>query len=153
MVRGPSVFAGYLHGDSKEPFVEFEKKEYFNTGDLVSEDKSGVLTFCGRLKRTIKLGGEMISLAAIESALDKHFPAPNGEGPVLAIEATTHFEAHPEVVLFTTLDMDREMANQSIRQEGLSALHNIRRLKKIDGIPLLGTGKTDYKKLKGMLKD
>lgn len=152
LVRGPSVFAGYLHGDRKEPFVAFEKKEYFNTGDLVCEDKSGVLTFCGRLKRTIKLGGEMISLAAIESALDKHFPAPNGEGPVLAVEAASS-EDHPEVVLFTTLDMDRETANQSIRQEGLSALHNIRRLKKLNSIPLLGTGKTDYKALKGMLTD
>ncbi|MFO7825588.1 MAG: hypothetical protein R6V72_16745 [Cyclobacterium sp.] len=60
---------GYLHHDGRQPFVEYDGKEWYETGDLVSEDAQGILTFRGRLKRFIKLGGEMISLPAIEAAL------------------------------------------------------------------------------------
>ena len=147
IVRGPNIFSGYLKDTAVSPFVEFEGKEWYSTGDLVREDASGVLTFCGRLKRFIKLGGEMISLPAIESALNNHFPAEDDKGPVLAVEATPS-EEHPEIVLFTTLQIEREEANRIIREEGISALYNIRRLVKVEGIPVLGTGKIDYRQLK-----
>jgi len=62
---------------------------------------------------------------------------------VLAVAATAD-EEHPELVLLTTLDTDRQEANQAIREAGLSPLHNIRLIKKTDRIALLGTGKTDY---------
>ena len=87
LVRGPSVFAGYLHYDGESPFVEFDGKLWYKTGDLVSLDERGNLTFCGRMKRFIKLGGEMISLPAIESVLERVFPtAEDQEGPSLAVE-------------------------------------------------------------------
>ena len=38
--------------------------------------------------------------------------------------------------------------NERIRGEGLSALHSVRRLVRIEKIPLLGSGKTDYRSLK-----
>ena len=43
--------------------------------------------------------------------------------------------------------IDRQQANSAIRSAGLSGLHNIRQVIPIDEIPLLGSGKTDYKKL------
>jgi long-chain-fatty-acid--[acyl-carrier-protein] ligase len=109
-----------------------------------------VLTFCGRLKRFVKLGGEMISLPAIENVLQEHFAAHGDGGPALAIEATSD-EIHPEIVLFTTLAVEREEVNRCIRRAGLSALHNIRRLVRIETIPVLGTGKIDYRQLKTAL--
>ncbi|MDL1963990.1 MAG: AMP-binding protein, partial [Deltaproteobacteria bacterium] len=66
LVSGPSVFSGYLNYNGKTPFVEYNGREWYKTGDIVSEDNDGILTFCGRLKRFVKLGGEMISLPAIE---------------------------------------------------------------------------------------
>jgi acyl-CoA synthetase (AMP-forming)/AMP-acid ligase II/1-acyl-sn-glycerol-3-phosphate acyltransferase/acyl carrier protein len=150
IIRGPNIFSGYFNGDSGKGFCEFEGKSWYNTGDFVKEDSEKNLIFCGRKKRFIKLGGEMISLPAIESVLQKHFPASNGNGPTLAVEATPEDE-HPEIVLFTTIEVDREAANRSIRNNGLSALHNIRRLENIESIPVLGTGKTDYKQLKERL--
>jgi len=148
LVRGPSVFEGYLHYDGEPPFVEFEGKRWYRTGDLVSEDADGVLTFRGRLKRFVKLGGEMISLPAVETELEKHFLAEDHpeEGPVLAVQATAN-EDHPELVLFTTLATDREAVNRVIREAGLSGLHNIHRVIPVDAIPLLGTGKADYREL------
>jgi long-chain-fatty-acid--[acyl-carrier-protein] ligase len=142
LVRGANVFSGYL-GDAPSPFVEFDGRQWYDTGDLVCE-QDGVLVFAGRLKRFVKLGGEMISLPAIEQVLEAHYPT--GDEPVLAVAATDD-EEHPELVLLTTLDTDRQEANQAIREAGLSPLHNIRLVKKVKEIPLLGTGKTDYKRI------
>ena len=151
LVRGPSVFAGYLHHDGPSPFEEFDGRQWYRTGDLVVEDAGGVLTFRGRLKRFVKLGGEMISLPAIEAVLLAGLTEPaEDEGPPLAVEATSD-EAHPEIVLFTRVPLTREAANRRLRAAGLSPLHNIRRVVTMDDIPVLGTGKTDYRALKARL--
>jgi len=152
LVQGPSVFGGYLNYEGQSPFVEARAKQWYSTGDLVSIDEHGVLTFRGRLKRFVKLGGEMISLPAIEAVLQARYAFDTDEGPVLAVEATAD-EQHPELVLFTTHRIDRESANRCIRDAGLSGLHNIRRIIKLEEIPLLGTGKTDYRALKANLRD
>ena len=151
LVRGPSVFGGYLKYEGKSPFVEVEGRRWYSTGDLVSVDEEGVFTFRGRLKRFVKLGGEMISLPAIEAVLERHYVTESDEGPVLAVEATAD-EAHPELVLFTVRDIEREEANRKIREAGLSGLHSIRKVVKLETIPLLGTGKTDYRSLKDKLR-
>ena len=152
LLRGASVFDGYLNYDGDSPFVEYEGKKWYRTGDLVMEGEGadGVLVFCGRLKRFVKLGGEMISLPAIEEVLSNHIKSDNGEGPVIAVEATTAEET-PELTLFTARDTDRATVNNYIRDAGLSALHNIRRVIKTDEIPLLGTGKIDYRLLRERL--
>ncbi|HOF18758.1 MAG TPA: AMP-binding protein [Phycisphaerae bacterium] len=146
LVRGPSVFGGYL-GEAPDPFVEFDGKRWYRTGDLVSEDPEGVLTFRGRLKRFAKIGGEMISLPAIEAVLAENFASPDAEGPTLAVEAVGE-EGRPELVLFTTLDLDRDEVNRRLRDAGLSPLHFVRRVEKLAEIPTLGTGKTDYRELR-----
>ena len=151
LVRGPSVFHGYLKHEGPSPFVSFAGKEWYRTGDLVCEDTDGVLTFCGRLKRFVKIGGEMIPLAGVEAALETRWAVPDpADGPRLAVECTPD-EEHPELVLFTTLDIDREAANRCLREAGLSPLHNIRRVVRLQALPLLGTGKTDYRALKATL--
>lgn len=151
LVRGPSIFGGYLKYDGPSPFVEFEGRSWYRTGDIVSESPDGVLTFAGRLKRFVKLGGEMISLPAIEEVLFRHYVKPTDDEPVLAVEGTP-VELNPELALFTVRDLDREDVNRRIRAAGLSPLHNIRLVVKVDKIPVLGTGKTDYRALKALLK-
>jgi hypothetical protein len=93
----------------------------------------------------------MIPLAAVEAALEAKWVSPGqGEGPCLAVECTPD-EEHPELVLFTSLEIDREIANRCLREAGLSPLHNIRRVVRLEALPLLGTGKTDYRALKATL--
>ncbi len=152
LVRGPSVFGGYLEYDGPSPFEEFEGKTWYRTGDLVTEGPGGVLTFTGRLKRFVKLGGEMISLPAIEEALARAFApgAEPDEGPVLAVEGAPA-EANPDLVLFTTREIGREEANRALREAGLSPLHNLRHVRRVEAIPVLGTGKTDYRALRALL--
>ena len=148
LLRGPTIFDRYL-GDAPDPFVEAEGQRWYRTGDLVRSGADGVFTFTGRLKRFIKLGGEMISLPAIESALLDKYGSAKDDGPTLAVVATPG--DHPELVLFATGDLDREKANSVLRDAGLSSLYNLRRVERIDAIPVLGTGKTDYRSLEQRL--
>lgn len=144
LVRGPSVFGGYLHYDGPSPFIQWNGESWYRTGDLVQADATGHLTFCGRLKRFVKLGGEMISLPAIEEVLEQHFGV-SEDGPTLALVASPGDA--PELVLFTTRHLERAEVNQAIRQAGLSPLHNVRAVIHVEQLPLLGTGKTDYRTL------
>ncbi|RJP59808.1 MAG: hypothetical protein C4541_05335 [Candidatus Auribacter fodinae] len=150
LVRGPSVFHGYLHYGGPSPFIEAQGASWYNTGDLVSISADGIITFRGRLKRFVKIGGEMISLPAIESVLLKAFMTEDDEGQVCAVEAAGDEHA-PEIVLFSVKNIDREQANSVIRSAGFSPIHNIRRVIRIESIPVLGNGKADYRKLKSML--
>ncbi len=150
LVRGDSVFAGYLNSQGASPFVEAEGKLWYQTGDLVIEDANGVLTFSGRLKRFIKRGGEMVSLPAIEAILEGHFGDPDNDGPTLAVVAPPT-EENPDIVLYCTSDITRQSANRVLREAGLSGLHNIRQVIRIDSLPLLGTGKIDHQALTARL--
>jgi acyl-CoA synthetase (AMP-forming)/AMP-acid ligase II len=105
--------------------------------------------FVGRLKRFVKFGGEMVSLPAIEEALAP-LSDPDSGSVTLAVAATAT-EGNPELCLFAALPITREQANQAIRAAGLSALHYVRRVIRVEAIPCLGTGKTDYRALQAML--
>ena len=147
LVRGASIFSGYLNHVGDSPFVEFEGKKWYRTGDLVRHDAEGVLFFEGRLKRFIKLGGEMISLPAIEAVLAPHFVSDGDEGPVIAVETLGSAE-NPDIVLFSCRPAEREQVNGFLRAAGLSPLHHVRQVIRVESIPVLGTGKTDYRGLK-----
>ena len=147
-VRGDSVFEGYLNYDGPSPFVSINGKEWYRTGDLVEANQDGIITFKGRLKRFVKVGGEMVSLPAIEEVLMDLYRTDEIPLP-LAVEAQGT-DAMPEIILFTVLDLDRNTVNAQIREAGMSPIHYIKRVVKLKEIPLLGSGKTDYQTLKKM---
>lgn len=160
LVSGPNVFGGYLNVEQDvQPFVTFEDRVWYRTGDLVSEDPDGCLTFRGRLKRFVKIGGEMVSLPQIESVLLEAFGRRGGgedaekeqtaEGPVLAVESGED----AAIVLFTTLGVTREQANAALRAARLSGLSSVARVRRLSAIPVLGTGKTDYRALRKLCKE
>lgn len=159
LIDGPNVFAGYLPppahlahqvqlSQPASPFVHFEGRRWYCSGDMVSADAGGHLTFRGRLKRFVKIGGEMISLPQMESVLLAAFEKQGGQhqGPLLAVES--HEEQEKAVIsLFTTLPLSRHEANAALRQAGLSSLYAVHRVHIVTAIPVLGTGKTDYRSL------
>ena len=95
----------------------------------------------------------MISLPQIENVLleafGKHADAPQ-EGPALAVEAMPE-ESGSAIVLFTPLALTLAEVNAALRGAGLSSLYAVRRIVRVDVIPLLGSGKTDYRALKDIL--
>ncbi len=148
-VSGASVFGGYLNFDGPSPFIEFEGKKWYRTGDLVKYNKDRIVTFMGRLKRFVKIGGEMVSLPAIEEVLTNIYRTEDVPIP-LAVEAKGT-DAMPEIILFTVLDLDKNTVNQQIRDAGMSPIHYVKSIVKLEEIPLLGSGKTDYQTLKKLM--
>jgi acyl-CoA synthetase (AMP-forming)/AMP-acid ligase II len=148
LIKGDNVFKGYPDKSISSPFVKVAENEYYKTGDLGYVDEEGYLYITGRLKRFIKIGGEMISLPAIENALLKKYGSE--EQTVLAVEGTDTTQP-PQIVLFSTTGMDLNAVNLYLKQSGFSNLIKINRIIHLDEIPLLGTGKTDYKVLKNMI--
>jgi acyl-[acyl-carrier-protein]-phospholipid O-acyltransferase/long-chain-fatty-acid--[acyl-carrier-protein] ligase len=74
-VRGPNVMAGYLSAEQPGKIVPPEGG-WHDTGDIVTID-DGFVVIKGRAKRFAKLGGEMISLAAVESMISGLWPEQN----------------------------------------------------------------------------
>lgn len=143
-VRGPNVFQGYL-GNPRSPFIELDGKPWYRTGDIGSLDAERNLILSGRLKRFTKVGGEMISLGAIEQALLTELHV-TSDLPSLAVCASEKGDKS-QLILFTTLSLTKEEVNEILRKAGFSRLVKITTVQKIEEIPIMGTGKTDYRKL------
>ena len=90
----------------------------------------------------------MISLPAIENILLEKYGS--SEETVLAVEGSDRLET-PQIVLFSTIQIDISEANQVLKNSGFSSLVKLHRMQQLQEIPLLGTGKTDYKVLKDMI--
>lgn len=69
-VRGPSVFAGYLH--DPEATARAMAGEWLRTGDIARRDPSGVFWIVDRLKDIYISGGENVAPAEVERALGLH---------------------------------------------------------------------------------
>ncbi len=145
LVRGPSVFGGYLNYTGPDPFTDVDGKRWYVTGDLVRFDDDGYIHFCGRLKRFLKIGGEMVSLPALEEPLARRWP-PTEDGPQVAVEGVDT-PAH-RIVLFSTREISLSEANAILAQAGLRGVMRLDAVQRVDAIPVLGTGKTDYKVLR-----
>ncbi len=148
-VAGPSVFPGYIGYDGPSPFEEHDGKRYYVTGDLVALDSEGYIVFQGRLKRFLKAGGEMISLPALEEPFAKMFP-PTDEGPRVAVEGIETPEGR-RIVLFVTENYDLQTANHLLLAEGFQGVIRLNEVRRVEKIPVLGTGKTDYKVLRAQI--
>jgi long-chain-fatty-acid--[acyl-carrier-protein] ligase len=148
-VSGPTVFPGYLAHDGPSPFVEESGRRWYVTGDLGELDADGYLWFSGRLKRFLKAGGEMISLPALEEPFARLYP-PTEEGPRVAVEGVEE-ERGRRIVLFTTEPLDLRDANALLMKEGFHGVMRLDEVRRVEKIPVLGTGKTDYKQLRAMI--
>ena len=149
LLRGPSVFHGYLNYDGPSPMVECEGKSWYRTGDLVSADAEGNLYFRGRLKRFLKAGGEMISLPALEEPFSKRYPA-GKDGPQVAVEGIELPEGR-RIVLFSTAAITLREANALLAEAGFRGVMRLDESRQLEKIPVLGTGKTDYVSLRKLV--
>ena len=68
-IRGPELFAGYGEPEDTATAVH---RGWFRSGDLGVLDEEGWLTITGRIKELIIRGGENISSAEVERALELH---------------------------------------------------------------------------------
>ncbi len=151
LVSGPTIFPGYIGHEGESPFREAGGKRWYVTGDLVEVDADGYIRFSGRLKRFIKAGGEMISLPALEEPFARLYP-PTKDGPRVAVEGIEIDGGGRKVVLFTTEDTTLRAANDYLVKEGMHGVMRLDEVRKVEKLPVLGTGKTDYKVLRAEIK-
>jgi long-chain-fatty-acid--[acyl-carrier-protein] ligase len=119
------------------------------TGDLAEIDADGFIRLAGRLTRFLKAGGEMISLPALEEPFTCRYP-PKDDGPRVAVEGI-ETDSGRRIVLFTTLPITLTEANALLHQEGFGGVMRIDEVRPVKSLPLLGTGKVDYKVLRAQL--
>lgn len=142
-VRGANVMAGYLLPDRPERVVAPHSERglgWHNTGDIVRFDEDGFITILGRAKRFAKLGGEMISLAAVERLAADCWP----DHQHAALTVPDPAKGEQIVLLTTRRAAERGELVSAARQQGLSELYIPRRVAVVDAIPMLGSGKPDY---------
>jgi long-chain-fatty-acid--[acyl-carrier-protein] ligase len=152
LAKGPNIFHGYLNKEVNSPFITTDNGTWYSTGDLGFFDTDGNLILSGRLKRFVKIGGEMVSLSAIETALHESLSvkikneAPENSPP-LAICAKEVAGEKTRIYLFTSFELATDEANKALRDSGFSNLIRIFQVTLVSVIPLMGTGKVNYREL------
>lgn len=151
-IAGPNVFAGYV-GTDKDPFIEIRGKRWYRSGDRGHLDSEGHLILTGRLKRFIKMGAEMVGLGGIEEevyklAYENAWIPVSSDKPQIAVDAEEKEGEKPRILVYTTGTIDRDTLNSALRETGMGRLIKIAEVIKIKEIPLSGTGKVQYRKLK-----
>jgi fatty-acyl-CoA synthase/long-chain acyl-CoA synthetase len=71
LVRGYCVMDGYYR-DAEKSAAALDAEGWFHTGDLYRRDADGTLTFNGRLKDMLKVGGENVAAIEVEAFLSQH---------------------------------------------------------------------------------
>lgn len=139
IVSGYNVMQGYMKPDNPG-VLQPPKDGWHDTGDIVKIDEDGFVFIQGRAKRFAKIGGEMVSLTAIEQLLSKLYPM-----AVQGVVAIPDPKKGEQLVLITT----QEGATVSdiktfIREQKFSDLGAPAKIIHVKEPPVLGSGKFDY---------
>jgi acyl-[acyl-carrier-protein]-phospholipid O-acyltransferase/long-chain-fatty-acid--[acyl-carrier-protein] ligase len=138
-IRGPNVMAGYLLASAPGQ-LQPPEGGWHDTGDIVTIDEAGFVTIRGRAKRFAKIGGEMVSLPAVEGYAAAVWP-----GAEHAVVTRPDPKKGEQLVLFTTAPSPEPKALQEwARANGVTELMLPRDIRRLDALPVLGTGKIDY---------
>lgn len=151
-VRAPNLLSGYYHHDRPgvlaSPWSHLGEG-WYDLGDVVEMDAQGYLSILGRLKRFAKVAGEMISLEVVETL------ARTASGEAMHAATCVPDPGRGEsIVLFTTDPrLSRELLAQTAKDQGMPEIALPRRIRVVESLPVLGTGKVDYVRLKSLAEE
>jgi acyl-CoA synthetase (AMP-forming)/AMP-acid ligase II len=140
LYRGPNVMMGYA--ESEEELAEPDSRDgLLETGDLGRLDADGYLFITGRLKRIGKVFGNRVNLDDLEQML---------RGSGLDIGAAAAVPAGDKVVVWAeNCAADTRKAAAKALSEKLHMHVSGFDVRDIDALPLLASGKIDYRSLEG----
>ena len=113
---------------------------WHDTGDIVAIDAQGFISIKGRAKRFAKIGGEMVSLSAVESLVSEACP-----GIAAVVVALPDARKGERLVLITTdATLKRDQLVRHAKTKGAADLMVPAEILVVGSLPLLGSGKPDY---------
>jgi acyl-[acyl-carrier-protein]-phospholipid O-acyltransferase/long-chain-fatty-acid--[acyl-carrier-protein] ligase len=148
VVRGPNVMLGYLRVE-RPGVLEPPPGGWHDTGDIVAIDEQGFVTIKGRAKRFAKVGGEMISLAAVEALAGDLWP----QQPV-AVVAVPDMRKGERLILATQKkDATRAEFMTFAKRQHAADLMIPSEVMIFEKLPLLGSGKVDLVSLAKLVNE
>ncbi|MEP3603020.1 MAG: acyl-[ACP]--phospholipid O-acyltransferase [Stappiaceae bacterium] len=147
-IKGPNIMAGYLLAN--EPGVLHPPIDgWHDTGDIVTIDEEGFITICGRAKRFAKIGGEMVSLAAVESLASELWPE-----HLSAVAAIRDDRKGEKLIMITDCpEASRKEFITHAKACGAQDLMIPSEVRFVDEIPILGSGKLDFAGVARLVKE
>jgi len=147
-VSGPNVMLGYLRADNPG-VLEPPHEGWHDSGDIVTIDNEGFIVIKGRAKRFAKVGGEMVSLAAVEMLAAELWP-----DSVTAVAAIPDARKGERLIMVT----DKHGATRSdfiayARAKHAAELMFPAEVIVLDKLPLLGSGKVDNLSLQKFVRE
>ena len=138
-IRGPNIMAGYMKADAPG-VLQPPEDGWHDSGDIVEIDAEGFVHIRGRAKRFAKIGGEMVSLPAVEGYATQVWP-----GAEHAVVTRPDPRKGEQLVLLTTQKGATAAPLQAwAKANGVAELSVPRDIRVMDALPVLGTGKLDY---------
>ncbi len=145
LVKGELIMKGYFD-DLEETSLRI-KDGWYDTGDMGMFDEDGFLWHRGRLKRFVKIGGEMVSLVKVESVLTELLPTDID----CCVVEVPDFKKGAKIVATATKQIDEK----AILKKMAEKLPNIALPKEfmmIPDLPKMGSGKVDFRKATEIVK-
>jgi acyl-[acyl-carrier-protein]-phospholipid O-acyltransferase / long-chain-fatty-acid--[acyl-carrier-protein] ligase len=146
-LRGPNVMHGYLSADDPNRLDPLPGG-WHDTGDIVDIDKDGYVAILGRAKRFAKIGGEMVSLTAVEGLASAVWP----EARHAVVSVADSRKGEKLVLVTDRADADVARLAEWARSHGAPELAVPKKIVRVGEVPLLGTGKTDYVTIQQMVE-
>lgn len=148
LVAGPQVMRGYLNDPDKtsEAIVEFDGMRWYRTGDKGRIDSDGFVSIVDRYSRFAKLGGEMVSLGAVEDRVLEVLG--NSEEVEVAAINLPDARKGERIMLLVNDQVDAEGLRKKLVDAGMNTLMIPSEVVTVESIPTLGTGKRDFGKIK-----
>ncbi|MEO0397974.1 MAG: AMP-binding protein [Pseudomonadota bacterium] len=148
VVRGPNVMKGYITAEAPGVIKPLHEG-WHDTGDIVTVDAGGYVSIRGRVKRFAKIGGEMVSLAVVENCATAVWPDNMHAAAILPDKRKGE-----QIVLVTDKkDADRSLVLAWAQSHGVPELAVPKKIVEVDAVPVLGTGKLDYVRVKQMAEE
>jgi acyl-[acyl-carrier-protein]-phospholipid O-acyltransferase/long-chain-fatty-acid--[acyl-carrier-protein] ligase len=147
MLKGPNVFGGYL-GDPVKSAEALRPGGWFVTGDLARFDEEGFLFIEGRQSRFSKIGGEMVPHVTIEQRIVEVLGLESSETMQIVVMGVPDAAKGEALVVLSVPEIDPGMLREKLSALGLPNLWIPKIVRRVDAIPMLGSGKTDLKACK-----
>ncbi len=147
-VRGPNVMLGYLKVE-RPGMLEPPHGGWHDTGDIVTIDEQGFIAIKGRAKRFAKVGGEMISLAAVELLAADLWP----NAPSAVVAAPDPRKGERLILVTQQKDATRSQFIAFARERHASELMIPTEVMVLDKLPMLGSGKVDVLSINKLVQE